>query len=64
MGKRIRAIFKYDIRFDTCPIFELDEKKGIFHMITDEEFKYDKDVVLNDDDFIVFEVDGDEVKQK
>lgn len=49
------------MRFDFCPVFELDEDTEEFIMLSDKEFRYDKDVVYEDEDFLVFEVTpGDE----
>ncbi len=58
---KVRAIFKGDIRFDECAIFELNEKTNRFVMIKDKEFEYEKDIVLNDPNFLVFNVVDDEV---
>ena len=58
MDIKIRA---GDVRFDFCPVFELDEDTEEFIMLSDKEFRYDKDVVYEDEDFLVFEVTpGDE----
>lgn len=56
---KTRAIYKGDMRFDECPVFELRGDK--FYMLRDVSFSYDKDVVLQDDDFMVFTVDVDHV---
>lgn len=57
--KKVRAIFIGDVRFDECPVFELNRKTGYFEMIVDKEFKYLKEVVEEDDDFLVFEIEND-----
>lgn len=55
------AIYSGDVRFDFCPVFELDEDTEEFIMLSDKEFRYDKDVVYEDEDFLLFEVTtGDE----
>lgn len=62
MDVKIRAIYIGDMRFDFCPVFELDEDTKEFAMLSDKEFRYDKAVVYEDEDFLVFEValgDGD-----
>lgn len=60
--KKIRAIYIGDIRFDTCSVFELNKETNYFVMIVDEEFKYKKEDVEEDKDFLIFEVDGDDFK--
>lgn len=61
MDIKIRAIYIGDVRFDFCPVFELDEDTEEFIMLSDKEFRYDKDAVYEDEDFLVFEVTpGDE----
>lgn len=62
MDVKIRAIYIGDMRFDFCPVFELDEDTEEFAMLSDKEFRYGKAVVYEDEDFLVFEValgDGD-----
>ncbi len=56
---KVRAIYIGDIRFDECPVFQLDESTNMFVMLRDSEFKYDKEVVLEDPDFLVFKVKND-----
>lgn len=61
--KKIRAIYIYDIRFEKCPVFELKEN-GWFEMIEDGEFRYEKEAIEDDGDWLIFEVDIDEDKVK
>ena len=60
--KRIRAMYIGDIRFAQCPVFELNEETNYFEMLIDKEFRYEKEVVENDDEFLLFEVENDMVK--
>ena len=60
--KKIRAIYIGDIRYSECPVFELNEETGWFEMLIDREFKYLKECVYEDKDFILFAVENDEVK--
>lgn len=60
--KKIRAIYTGDVRFDLCPVFELDFETNYFVMIKDNEFKYGNECVYEDRDFLIFEVENDEVK--
>ena len=57
--KKIRAIFIADVRFDQCPVFELNPDTNYFEMLTDKEFRYAKELVEEDDDFLVFVVEND-----
>ena len=52
--KKIRAIYIGDIRFDQCPVFELNLDTNYFEMLTDKEFRYEKEVVEEDDHFHIF----------
>ncbi|MGL4453714.1 MAG: hypothetical protein ACRCX8_06740 [Sarcina sp.] len=52
--KRIRAIYIPDINYKEIPIFELKED-GYFRMINDEEMAYEKGIVFNDEDWVIFE---------
>ena len=56
--KKIRAIYIGDIRFNQCPVFELNLDTNYFEMLTDKEFRYEKEVVEKDDDFLVFIVEN------
>ncbi len=55
---KTRAIFIPDIRFDTMLIFELRGDK--FVCITDNEIRYDLDIVIADNDWIIFSIDEDD----
>lgn len=59
----LRAIYVGDILFSQCPVFEFDPNTGQFHMIEDRQIAYDFEIVMNDDDFIVFATDGNSVYQ-
>lgn len=60
---KTRAIYIGDVRFNNCPVFELKEN-GYFEMIEDVMFKYEKEIVEKDDDWILFEVDCKKEKAK
>ena len=57
--KKIRAIYIGDVRFDQCPVFELNTDTNYFEMLIDKEFRYEKEVVEEDDEFLVFVVEND-----
>lgn len=38
--KKVRAISVGDVRFDQCPVFELNHENNYFEMIIDKEIKY------------------------
>ena len=57
--KKIRAIYIGDVRFDQCPVFELNMKTNYFEMLIDKEMRYEKECVEEDDDFLVFIVEND-----
>ena len=57
--KKIRAIFIGDVRFDQCPVFELNNETNYFEMLIDKEMRYEKEVVEEDDDFLIFEIGKD-----
>ncbi len=57
--KKIRAIFIGDVRFDQCPVFELNVETNYFEMLIDKELRYEKEVVEEDTDFLVFEIEND-----
>lgn len=61
--KKIRAIYIGDVRFDACPVFELKENDR-FEMLEDAEAQYEKEMIENDEDWLVFEVDTDKDKAK
>lgn len=58
IGLKTRAIYLPDIRCDEIPIFEL--RGSQFVCTTDEELRYDFDIVLYDKNFIVVSIDTDE----
>ena len=57
--KKIRAIYIGDVRFGQCPVFELNMETNYFEMLIDKEFRYEKEVVEEDDEFLVFVVEND-----
>lgn len=59
-----RAIYIGDVRFNECPVFELNQEGTDFVMLKDTIFKYPKEAVYGDDDFIVFTVKDDIVYPK
>ena len=59
LDEKIRAIFIGDVRFDQCPVFELNTDTNYFEMLIDKEFRYAKELVEEDDDFLVFIVEND-----
>ncbi|WP_303971234.1 hypothetical protein [Sporosarcina ureae] len=56
---KVRAIFIGDVRFDQCPVFELNNETNHFEMIIDKEIKYEKAVVEEDEEFLIFEIEND-----
>lgn len=60
--KKYRAIYTGDVRFDECPVFELNTGSGFYEMLKDKEFCYPKECVEEDQDFILFEVENDEAR--
>ena len=57
--KKIRAIFIGDVRYDQCPVFELNNETNYFEMLIDKGSKYEKEVVEEDNDFLIFEIEKD-----
>ena len=57
-----RAIYIGDIRFDDCPVFELDEEDGYFKILGDPDFRYTKEAVESDKNFIRFLVNENEIR--
>ena len=55
----MRAIYIGDVRFDQCPVFELNTDTNYFEMIIDKEIRYEKEVVEEDEDFLIFLVEDD-----
>ena len=60
--KKLRAIYIGDVRFDTCPVFELNHRTDNFEMLKDTEFAYSREAVYSDPDFILFEIEDDQAK--
>lgn len=56
----IRAIYIGDVRFNNCPVFQLNKATNEFVMIEDEEFKYALEDVVEDNDFYIFEIYNDD----
>lgn len=56
--KKIRAIYIGDVRFNQCPVFELNMETNYFEMLMDKEFRYEKECVEEDDDFMIFTVEN------
>lgn len=59
---KIRAIYIGDVRFDSCPVFELNTETNQFVMLSDNDFRYDDLAVYDDKDFLVFEVYKEEIE--
>ena len=57
--RKMRAIYIGDVRFDQCPVFELNTDTNYFEMIIDKEIRYEKEVVEEDEDFLIFLVEDD-----
>lgn len=57
--EKVRAIFIGDVRFDQCPVFELNTETNYFEMLIDKEMRYEKECVAEDDDFLIFKVKND-----
>lgn len=53
---KIRAIYIGDVRFNSCPVFELNTETNQFVMLSDNDFRYDDLAVYDDKDFLIFEV--------
>lgn len=56
---KIRAVYIGDVRFDQCPVFELNPETDYFEMLIDREFRYEKEVVEEDNDFLIFKIEDD-----
>lgn len=57
--KKVRAIFVGDVKFEECPVFELNKETDYFEMMADREISYSGEVVEGDGDFLIFEVEND-----
>lgn len=61
--KKRRAIYIGDVRFDNCPVFELNEENNDYEMLIDKEIRYSKEAVEElESQFIIFEVEDNEAK--
>ena len=60
--KKLRAIYKGDVRFDSCPVFELNHRTDNFEMLKDKECFYSREAVYSDPDFILFEIEDNHAK--
>lgn len=62
---KTRAIYIGDTRFDSCPMFEKNEKTGDYEMLIDKEIRYSIEAVEEEGSgFIVFEIDNNVAKVK
>ncbi|MEN2766089.1 hypothetical protein [Ornithinibacillus xuwenensis] len=59
----IRAIYIGDVRYNECNVFEYDNQTKMFQMINDKDIAYSFEVVMEDEDFIIFLTNGDVVYQ-
>jgi len=59
--KKIRAICVTDVIFEQCPVFELNKETNYFEMLQDNSFRYEKECIEEDPDWIIFEVEDEEV---
>ena len=63
---KFRAIYIGDIRFNEVTPFEYNKSTNAFEMIDDSETSYSSEIVLQDDDWLLFTVtacdDEEEVK--
>ena len=53
---RLRAIYTQDVRFDSCPVFELNTETNYFEMLEDRLFRYKSEEIYEDENFLVFAV--------
>lgn len=58
-----RAVYIGDVKFMSCPVFELTDS-GWYEMLEYDEFRYEKSAVENDTNWLIFEVDAEEDKIK
>lgn len=54
---RTRAIFLPDARDHTMLVFELKDR--YFVCVTDDEIRYEVDVVMSDSDWVILSIDDD-----
>lgn len=59
---KIRAIRLENLKEKTCPVFELNTKTMEFVMLSDEAIRYSLDTVEEDDDFLVCQMEHDQVE--
>lgn len=52
----IRALYIGDVRYSESPVFEFNKEEGVFEMLGDKEFRYPVEDILEDDDWMVFEI--------
>ncbi|CAH2213186.1 hypothetical protein [Tepidibacter aestuarii] len=53
---KMRAIYIGDVMFNECNVFELNEETNYFEMLNDKKFEYKKEIVEEDDNWLIFEV--------
>lgn len=51
-----RAIYIGDVRFNECSVFELNVNTNYYEMLNDKEYRYEKEAVEEDEDWLIFEV--------
>lgn len=51
---KIKALYKADLRFEDCPVFELEASSLDFVMVKDRDMRYSYHAVITDPNFIVF----------
>lgn len=56
---KLRAIFIGDVRFSECLVFEYTATTNQYEMLSDRMIAYDKEVVEQDEDFLLFRVEAD-----
>ena len=43
--------------FEQCPVFEIKNQTNYFETMIDKDMRYEKEVVEEDDDFLIFEIE-------
>lgn len=62
---RKRAIYTGDMRFKQCHVFELNTENNFYEMIIDPQFRYAKEDVESDEEWLLFLVDiGNETVER
>lgn len=56
---KLRAIFIGDVRFTECPVFEYTATTNQYEMLSDRAVAYDREVVEQDEDFLLFQIEAD-----